>query len=146
MVTSLTKQPSQRLLKHIIRCYLKLCDNPRAKEALRPCLPEPLRDGTFSSILKDDSTTKRWLATLLMQVPHESATQATRVNFNAQLPPQTINSQQQINVVQQQQQQQPQPQPPVQSQPQPQMNIPVDPRKINQNVTYNSLPINQHYN
>mmetsp|Transcript_46195 Transcript_46195/g.88161 ORF Transcript_46195/g.88161 Transcript_46195/m.88161 type:complete len:313 (-) Transcript_46195:579-1517(-) len=29
MVTALTEQPSIRLLKHIIRCYLRLSDNPR---------------------------------------------------------------------------------------------------------------------
>ena len=29
MVTSLISQPSLRLLKHIIRCYLRLCDNAR---------------------------------------------------------------------------------------------------------------------
>jgi len=29
MVQSLVEQPSPRLLKHIIRCYLRLSDNPR---------------------------------------------------------------------------------------------------------------------
>ncbi len=29
MVTALVEQPSQRLLKHIVRCYLRLADNPR---------------------------------------------------------------------------------------------------------------------
>lgn len=29
MVVMLTDQPSPRLLKHIIRCYLRLSDNPR---------------------------------------------------------------------------------------------------------------------
>ena len=29
MVVSLADQPSTRLLKHIIRCYLRLSDNPR---------------------------------------------------------------------------------------------------------------------
>lgn len=31
MVASLADQPSSRLLKHIIRCYLRLSDNPRFK-------------------------------------------------------------------------------------------------------------------
>lgn len=30
MVVSLADQPSTRLLKHIIRCYLRLSDNPRS--------------------------------------------------------------------------------------------------------------------
>jgi len=59
MVGQLVEQQSIRLLKHVIRCYLRLSDNPRAREALRQCLPEPLRDATFSQILKDDMTTKR---------------------------------------------------------------------------------------
>jgi len=29
MVVTLAEQPSTRLLKHIIRCYLRLSDNPR---------------------------------------------------------------------------------------------------------------------
>jgi len=66
MIAMLVEQPSQRLLKHIIRCYLRLADNPRSREALRQCLPDPLRDGTFASVLKDDQTTKRWLGQLLV--------------------------------------------------------------------------------
>ena len=29
MVAALSEQPSSRLLKHIIRCYLRLSDNPK---------------------------------------------------------------------------------------------------------------------
>jgi CCR4-NOT transcription complex subunit 9 len=65
MVQQLVGQPSQRLLKHIIRCYLRLADNAKAREALRTCLPEPFKDGTFISFLKDDPTTSRWLGQLL---------------------------------------------------------------------------------
>jgi CCR4-NOT transcription complex subunit 9 len=52
-------QPSVRLLKHIIRCYLRLSDNPRAREALRQCLPDLLRNLQFTACLKDDMTTRR---------------------------------------------------------------------------------------
>ena len=68
MVTHLLEQQSARLLKHVIRCYLRLSDNSRAREALRQCLPEPLRDNTFLPLLKDDITTKRCLATLQMNL------------------------------------------------------------------------------
>lgn len=61
MVNQLVEQQSIRLLKHVIRCYLRLSDNPRAREALRQCLPQQLRDSTFAGILKDDITTKRYL-------------------------------------------------------------------------------------
>ena len=68
LVGSLVDQPSARLLKHIVRCYLRLSDNPRAREALRQCLPDVLRDATFSACLKDDVTTKRWLTQLLFNI------------------------------------------------------------------------------
>lgn len=66
MVAMLVEQPSQRLLKHIIRCYLRLADNARSREALRQCLPDPLRDHTFANVLKEDQTTKRWLNQLML--------------------------------------------------------------------------------
>jgi CCR4-NOT transcription complex subunit 9 len=53
-----------RLLKHIVRCYLRLADNQRAREALKQYLPMQLRDNTFAHLLKDDPTTKRWLSQL----------------------------------------------------------------------------------
>ncbi|KAK4746353.1 hypothetical protein SAY87_012665 [Trapa incisa] len=68
MVVSLAEQPSSRLLKHIIRCYLRLSDNPRAREALQSCLPDMLRDATFSSCLREDPTSRKWLQQLLMTV------------------------------------------------------------------------------
>lgn len=68
LVGTLVEQPSARLLKHIVRCFLRLSDNPRAREALRQCLPDALRDATFSTCLKDDVTTKRWLTQLLFNI------------------------------------------------------------------------------
>lgn len=59
MVNQLVEQQSIRLLKHVIRCYMRLSDNSRAREALRQCLPDRLRDATFAHLLKDDLTTKR---------------------------------------------------------------------------------------
>ncbi|KAF2223188.1 hypothetical protein BDZ85DRAFT_198831 [Elsinoe ampelina] len=66
MVNQLVEQQTVRLLKHVVRCFLRLSDNARAREALRQCLPEPLRDATFSSVLRDDAATKRCLAQLLL--------------------------------------------------------------------------------
>ncbi|MBA0626556.1 hypothetical protein Godav_004210 [Gossypium davidsonii] len=68
MVAAIAEQPSSRLLKHIIRCYLRLSDNPRACDALRSCLPDMLRDATFSTCLREDQTTRRWLQQLLHNV------------------------------------------------------------------------------
>jgi CCR4-NOT transcription complex subunit 9 len=69
MVNQLVETQAVRLLKHVVRCYLRLSDNLRsvyyffichsnssmifrAREALRACLPEPLRDQTFNTLLK----------------------------------------------------------------------------------------------
>ncbi|KAG4303152.1 hypothetical protein PCK1_000490 [Pneumocystis canis] len=68
MVGQLVENQVHRLLKHVVRCYLRLSDNPRARDALRQCLPEPLRDATFSNVLKDDLSTKRALAQLLINL------------------------------------------------------------------------------
>lgn len=59
MVQALVSTPSIRLVKHVVRCYLRLSDNGRAREALRRCLPEELRNETFSEYLRDDLTTKK---------------------------------------------------------------------------------------
>ena len=85
MVISLAKEPSGRLLKHVVRCYLRLSDNQRyfqntslirrnilthfilffrACEALCQCLPDQLRDDTFADCLKDDKSAKHWLTLL----------------------------------------------------------------------------------
>lgn len=59
---------SNRLLKHIVRCYLRLSNNTRARDALRNCLPARLRDGTFVPLIKDDIVTSKWLNELLVTV------------------------------------------------------------------------------
>lgn len=68
MIQGLTKEPSTRLLKHIIRCYLRLSENARARDALRHCLPEQLWDPAFTSCLREDASTKRWLSQLMFAV------------------------------------------------------------------------------
>lgn len=59
---------SGRLLKHVVRCYMRLSDNVEARKALSSILPEALRDGTFAKILLDDVATKRCLAQLLLNI------------------------------------------------------------------------------
>ncbi|PHT69584.1 Cell differentiation protein RCD1 -like protein [Capsicum annuum] len=68
MVGELVEQHSSRLMKYIIRCYLRLSDNPRACDALGSCLPDMLRDTTFSSCLREDPVTRMWLQELLQKV------------------------------------------------------------------------------
>lgn len=83
MVGALVETQAVRLLKHVVRCYLRMSDNPRqvtmptkidcnlmtrAREALRACLPEPLKDGSFNGLLKGDMVTKRCLQSLLVNI------------------------------------------------------------------------------
>lgn len=87
MVHGLAKVPSARLLKHVVRCYLRLSENPRARDALRQCLPEPLRDSTFANCLKDDAGTKRWLQSLIQNVSEASgSTSGTPLNTGLMMP------------------------------------------------------------
>ncbi|KAF8693602.1 hypothetical protein HU200_039008 [Digitaria exilis] len=65
VVIALTEQPSTRLLKHVICCYLRLTDDPRACTALQTHLPEALRNGTFGNCLKDDPAARHFLQQLL---------------------------------------------------------------------------------
>lgn len=62
-----------RLLRHIIRCYLRLAEHARAKEALKQCLPDQLRNGTFESVLQEDQNMKRWLFNLLVAIDDPGA-------------------------------------------------------------------------
>ncbi|KAK4733972.1 hypothetical protein R3W88_008233 [Solanum pinnatisectum] len=69
MVGALAEQLSPRSLKHIIRCYLHLSDEPRACKALKFCLPDMLRDDTFSSCLRVRNIWPyKWLQQLLLNV------------------------------------------------------------------------------
>lgn len=61
-------QCTSRLLRHIIRCYLRLTEHGRAREALKQCLPDQLRDSTFAPLLKEDANMKKWLCQLLVNV------------------------------------------------------------------------------
>ncbi|WVQ85289.1 cell differentiation protein rcd1 [Cryptococcus sp. DSM 104549] len=72
MVDALVESQAVRLLKHVVRCYLRMSDNPRAREALRACLPKALQDNTFTPLLKGDMVTKRCLTTLLVNLSERS--------------------------------------------------------------------------
>jgi len=73
MVIALAKESSARLLKHVVRCYLRLSDNQRACEALCQCLPDQLKDETFAECLKEDKSTKHWLTQLLKNLDNMTA-------------------------------------------------------------------------
>ena len=77
MVTQ-TKDCTARLLRHIIRCYLRLSDHPRAKDALKQCLPEQLRDLTYIKLLQEDNNMKKWLGQLLVAIEDPGAKELMR--------------------------------------------------------------------
>lgn len=101
MVLSLEREPSTRLLRHVVGCYVRLSENSRytniffnnvkkcciwntqtyyyqnryfvsiivfsfrAREALRQCLPDQLKDiSTFSDCMNRDQTITAWLLLL----------------------------------------------------------------------------------
>ena len=55
MVMSQIDKPSTRLLKHIIRCYNRLAENPRARLALRGNMPIILKDTKLADNLDESS-------------------------------------------------------------------------------------------
>jgi CCR4-NOT transcription complex subunit 9 len=63
MIDNMKEQPSPRLLKHIIRCYLRLSEHTKVKDLLKKFLPPVLKDLT-SPLIADDAT-RRWLTNLL---------------------------------------------------------------------------------
>eukprot|EP00298_Acanthocystis_sp_HF-20_P008775 c17891_g1_i4.p1 GENE.c17891_g1_i4~~c17891_g1_i4.p1 ORF type:complete len:160 (+),score=63.67 c17891_g1_i4:77-556(+) len=67
-----------RLLKHIIRCFYRLRENPSAYSVLWGYLPQSLKDGTFDSIIKDDPNSRRWLLQLLS---HLDPSDSSRHNY-----------------------------------------------------------------
>lgn len=84
MVQQLQEQKSLRLLKHIIRCYLRLTDNKkyiyifklnfinyppfRAMEGLKQILPASLRDGSFKSLMAEDANTTKFYEDLMTRL------------------------------------------------------------------------------
>ncbi|CDU18777.1 protein CAF40, putative [Plasmodium yoelii] len=106
MVNALIENPSSRLLKHIVRCYLRLSENPRALEALKCCLPDSLKhvNKAFIPCLKEDPYTKKWLIQLLYNINNSEQTQNVPNHINAlnnihihHVGPQTISTPHPVN-------------------------------------------------
>ncbi len=74
MVMQLVEQRSLRLLKHIIRCYLRLSEHKKALEGLKQTLPNPLREGMFDDLLRDDPMTAKFATELLSRIAQPPST------------------------------------------------------------------------
>lgn len=72
MVITLSKEPSPRLLKHVVRCYSRLSDNSRALQALVQCLPDQLKDTTFKNILDEDRSIKSYWKALMRNLGNQA--------------------------------------------------------------------------
>ncbi|TID19865.1 hypothetical protein CANINC_003660 [Pichia inconspicua] len=68
MVHQLTEQPTSRLLRHLIRCYLRLSDNPEARSTLRKILPVELSNNAFASVLREDESARQSLDMLFQNL------------------------------------------------------------------------------
>lgn len=53
-------------------CNLIIYFINRAREALRQCLPDQLRDTTFNACLQEDRSTKHWLNLLIKNLETNS--------------------------------------------------------------------------
>eukprot|EP00349_Pseudokeronopsis_sp_Brazil_P002601 CAMPEP_0202962920 /NCGR_PEP_ID=MMETSP1396-20130829/6943_1 /ASSEMBLY_ACC=CAM_ASM_000872 /TAXON_ID= /ORGANISM="Pseudokeronopsis sp., Strain Brazil" /LENGTH=78 /DNA_ID=CAMNT_0049683759 /DNA_START=818 /DNA_END=1054 /DNA_ORIENTATION=- len=75
MVANQQEKPIPRLLKHIIRCYARLSENPRALMALKENLPLIAKDQKFMNVVDEGS--KKCLKTLCENLNSSSTTPAT---------------------------------------------------------------------
>jgi len=58
------KKPSKKLIKHVVRCYLRLCDDNRAYLALHSVLPKYLQSSAVEVLIGDDESCLLWLKQL----------------------------------------------------------------------------------
>lgn len=83
MVSKLVENPSVRLLKHVARCYLRLSEHLKARDALKLTLPEALRDQTFAPILVSEEAVQRWLTLLLKNLSNSDGVAQTAGGISA---------------------------------------------------------------
>ncbi|KAK2988612.1 hypothetical protein RJ640_026109 [Escallonia rubra] len=72
-------KPKVRQLKHVINCFLRMSDEPRACDALRHCFPAKLSDSSFINVLnQEDPSTMALLQQLIYKL-----TAVTKVSVDA---------------------------------------------------------------
>ncbi len=71
MVAALREMPSVdvRLLKYIIRCYLRLSDHGRGRATLRDSIPDLLVNPDFTSCLSSHDQARRYVPSLALFIP-----------------------------------------------------------------------------
>ncbi|OII72801.1 cell differentiation protein RCD1 [Cryptosporidium ubiquitum] len=68
VITQHNEAPSPRLLKHIIRCYLRLSENSKVRDALKQTIPSIILSPSFKMIFHDDAVTTKWLHQLYTNI------------------------------------------------------------------------------
>lgn len=68
VITQHNEAPSPRLLKHIIRCYLRLSENSKVRDALKQTIPSIILSPNFKVIFHDDAITTKWLHQLYTNI------------------------------------------------------------------------------
>ncbi|KAK6919334.1 hypothetical protein RJ641_015238 [Dillenia turbinata] len=68
LVEAFAEQPYARLLRHVINCYYRMSESPRACDGLIGSLPAKLADNTFHSTLRNDPVTILALQKLLNNI------------------------------------------------------------------------------
>lgn len=61
MVELIKEQPSQRLLKHIVRCFMRISEHAKGKDFLKKYIPAAFKEGT----LVTEENTKRWVNSIM---------------------------------------------------------------------------------
>merc|ERR1712154_442563 len=67
MIQDPIKKPSKKLIKHVVRCYLRLCDDNRAYLALHSVLPKYLQSNNVELLIGDDDNCLNWLKELRLK-------------------------------------------------------------------------------
>ncbi|GMH18044.1 hypothetical protein Nepgr_019885 [Nepenthes gracilis] len=57
MVKRIAEETSMKLLKIIVRCFLRISESTRPRDALTICLPPSIKDATITNMLNDDPAT-----------------------------------------------------------------------------------------
>eukprot|EP01055_Gregarina_sp_Pseudo9_P005791 Gregarina_sp_Pseudo_9__5790@NODE_868_length_2119_cov_8_871154_g816_i0_p1_GENE_NODE_868_length_2119_cov_8_871154_g816_i0NODE_868_length_2119_cov_8_871154_g816_i0_p1_ORF_typecomplete_len388_score65_09Rcd1/PF04078_13/5_1e111RPN1_RPN2_N/PF17781_1/0_06_NODE_868_length_2119_cov_8_871154_g816_i0521215 len=86
MLMNKEEPPSARLLKHIVRCYLRLCDNRRAREAFKHCLPPVFWTDAFQKQMEADPAIAKWVSILLNLVEANQQQQQQQPPINGASP------------------------------------------------------------
>ncbi|KAJ1612565.1 putative cell differentiation protein rcd1 [Cryptosporidium canis] len=68
VITQHNEAPSPRLLKHIIRCYLRMSENSKVRDALKQTIPSIILSPNFKMIFHDDAITTKWLHQLYTNI------------------------------------------------------------------------------